>query len=58
MIMPIRKVSKTGSGSARVVLPKSQLDELGLVDDDGSVSEGHLAFSSSDDGELIIRRVD
>ena len=52
----IRPVNDTGSGSGRVVFPKDQLRELGLVGDDGSI-DGHLMFDQDDDGRVIVDAV-
>ena len=54
----IRKVTDTGNGSGRVVVPKEHLRELGLVDDDDEIVDGHLSWRESDDGTLEVRRVD
>ncbi|WP_176451058.1 hypothetical protein [Halorubrum sp. Ea1] len=53
----IRKVSDTGSGSGRVTVPKETLREMGLVDDDGNIIEGHLAFEETDDGSARVEPV-
>ena len=52
----IRPVNDTGSGSGRVVFPKEQLREMGLVGDDGSV-DGHLVFEQDDDGSVRVEPV-
>ncbi|WP_161609733.1 hypothetical protein [Halorubrum kocurii] len=53
----IRKVSDTGSGSGRVTVPKETLREMGLVDDDGNIIEGHLVFEETDDGSARVEPV-
>lgn len=58
MSTEIRKVCDTGNGSGRVVVPKEHLRELGLVDDDGELVEGHLLFDDSGDGTLEVSRVE
>jgi hypothetical protein len=53
----IRKVSDSGNGSGRVTVPKDTLREMGLVDDDGNIIEGHLAFEQADDGSARVEPV-
>ena len=53
----IRKVSDTGSGSGRVAVPKELLREMGLVDDDGNIIEGHLSFEETGDGSARVEPV-
>lgn len=53
----IRKVSDSGNGSGRVTVPKETLREMGLVDDDGNIIEGHLAFEETDDGSARVEPV-
>jgi len=53
----IRKVSDSGNGSGRVTFPKDGLREMGLVDDDGNIIEGHLAFDDAEDGSWRVEPV-
>ena len=53
----IRKVSDSGNGSGRVTVPKETLREMGLVDDDGNIIEGHLAFEKIGDGSTRVEPV-
>lgn len=53
----IRKVCDSGNGSGRVTVPKDALRKMGLVGDDGSIIEGHLAFEETDDGSVRVEPV-
>ena len=53
----IRKVSDSGNGSGRVTVPKDTLREMGLVDEDGNIIEGHLAFEEAANGSARVRPV-
>lgn len=40
-----------------MTVPKDTLREMGLVDDDGNIIEGHLAFEQADDGSARVEPV-
>lgn len=50
-IVPIRKIQPLGGGdSGGVVLPKSDLRELGVVDEEGEWVDQYVSIESDDDG--------
>lgn len=53
MSREIRKVRDLGNGSGGVTIPKDILRDWGLVDDDGELVDGHVAFDVNDDGDAV-----
>ena len=56
--MPIHQLVQVGRTSGGVVLPKSELRALGLVDDEGHVKDQPIRITRMDEGTWEVSVID